>query len=202
MTKNIGIYGGAFDPPHLAHVALAQAAVAQFQLDGLLVIPTGDAVHKRRPLSPGYHRLAMAQLAFADSAKTQVDPREINRGGASYTIDTLRELKSEYPDAQFTLIVGQDQLTAFHTWRNYADILSQARLAVALRGGTIMVSPEIPFTHIDYLPRPMSSSDVRQMVRVQDAQFATKINPSVAAYIQEHQLYASGTSLNLSSYSS
>jgi nicotinate-nucleotide adenylyltransferase len=187
--KNIGIYGGAFDPPHLAHVALAKAAMAQFNLAELRVIPTGDAVHKRRPLSPAYHRVAMAKLAFADVSNVVVDSCEVNRGGASYTIDTLAELRAAHPDANFTLIIGQDQLTAFHTWQSYQDILKMATLAVALRGSSIMVPPEIAFQAIDFAPQSVSSSDIRQMVRLKDDQFKTKMAASVAQYIQEHALY-------------
>jgi nicotinate-nucleotide adenylyltransferase len=189
-SKNIGIYGGAFDPPHVVHVDLAKTVISQFKLDQLLIIPTGDAVHKRRHLTAGHHRVAMAKLAFAHVDHAVVDECEMKRGGASYTIDTLTELKTRYPDARFTLIIGLDQLTAFHTWKNYKDILQQAHLAVALRGGeSISVPPDIAFTSIDFEPRAMSSSDLRQMIRMKDTQFAAKMTPSVAAYIQEHQLY-------------
>ncbi|MDI9334491.1 MAG: nicotinate (nicotinamide) nucleotide adenylyltransferase [Cytophagales bacterium] len=189
MKKNIGIYGGAFDPPHLAHVALARAAMTQFNLDELRVIPTGDAVHKRRVLSPAYHRVAMAELAFADLPRVVIDPCEVNRGGASYTIDTLIELRAAYPDAHFTLIIGQDQLTAFHTWQRYQDVLQMATLAVAVRGGSSPVALAIPYSAIDFAPQTASSSDIRQMVRLKDAQFAAKMSPSVATYIQAHALY-------------
>ena len=75
----VGIFGGAFDPPHLAHVALARTAVEQLRLDRLLIVPTGSAWHKARPLSAGADRLAMAQAAFADIAHAVVDQRELRR---------------------------------------------------------------------------------------------------------------------------
>ncbi|MEY4295858.1 MAG: hypothetical protein RLY82_1546 [Pseudomonadota bacterium] len=197
MTKNIGkrigIYGGAFDPPHMAHVALAKAVMAQFKLDELRIIPTGDAVHKRRHLSPAYHRIAMAELAFADMSNVVIDSCEVNRGGASYTIDTLTELRVAHPGASFMLIIGQDQLMAFHTWHSYQDILKMATLAVALRGmstGSIMVPLEMAYQAIDFAPQALSSSDIRQMIRLKDEQFKTKMVASVAAYIQEHGLYS------------
>ena len=90
QAKRIGVFGGAFDPPHLAHMALVKTAVADLQLDELRVIPTGQAWHKPRALSPAHHRLAMAQLAFADLPNVLVDPRETQRVGPSYTVDTLR----------------------------------------------------------------------------------------------------------------
>ena len=194
MKKNIGIYGGAFDPPHLAHVALAEAAIAQFKLSELRVVPTGDAIHKRRHLSPAYHRIAMTELAFAQVPHVVVDPCEVNRGGASYTIDTLTELHAAHPNANFTLIIGQDQLTAFHTWQHYREILKLATLAVALRGqssGSIMVPPEVAYTPIDFAPQSISSSDIRQMVRLKDEPFKTKMAASVVRYIHDHALYTS-----------
>jgi nicotinate-nucleotide adenylyltransferase len=187
---NIGIYGGAFDPPHLAHVALAKVAISQFNLDQLLVIPTGDAVHKRRHLSAAAHRVAMTQLAFADLPKVKIDEREIRRGGASYTIDTLTELAEEFPQAKLTLIIGQDQLTAFHTWLHHTEILKRAKLVVAMRhGGTVMIPPETGFEPIDFEPQAVSSSDIRQAVRMKEASFAAKMNPQVAAYVEQHELY-------------
>ena len=196
---NIGIYGGAFDPPHRAHVNLAEAALAQFKFDELHVIPTGDAVHKRRHLTPAVHRIAMAKLAFTGVAKTTIDEREVNRGGASYTIDTLLELRTAYPKAKFTVIVGQDQLMAFQTWHRYEEILKMATLAVVVRGGggagnaAAEVNSPIPHTVITFAPHTISSSDIRQMIRMKesDAAFAAKMKPSVLAYIHEHALYLS-----------
>jgi nicotinate-nucleotide adenylyltransferase len=200
---NIGIYGGAFDPPHRAHVNLAEAALAQFKFDELHVIPTGDAVHKRRHLTPAVHRIAMAKLAFTGVAKTLIDEREVNRGGASYTIDTLLELRAVYPKAKFTVIVGQDQLMAFQTWHRYEEILKMATLAVVVRGGgsaatnatnaAAEAASPIPHTVITFAPHTISSSDIRQMIRMKetDAAFAAKMKPSVLSYIHEHALYLS-----------
>lgn len=193
---NIGIYGGAFDPPHRAHINLAESALAQFKFDQMHVIPTGDAVHKRRHLSPAVHRIEMTKLAFNGVTKTVIDEREVNRGGASYTIDTLLELRALYPKSKFTLIIGQDQLMVFHTWHRYEEILKLATLAVVVRSGGAAASAAeaaspIPHTVISFVPRLVSSSDIRQMIRTKelDAAFATKMKPSVLAYIHEHSLY-------------
>jgi nicotinate-nucleotide adenylyltransferase len=94
-AKRLGIFGGSFDPPHMAHIALAQHAIAQFKLDVLRIIPTGDAWHKTRPLTASPHRLAMTRLAFAHLPQAEVDTREIDRLGATYTLDTLLELQAE-----------------------------------------------------------------------------------------------------------
>ena len=95
QARRIGLFGGAFDPPHKAHVALARAALAQLKLDELRIIPTGQAWHKSRTLSPAADRLAMVKLAFADLAGVLIDERELHRGGASYTIDTVLALRAE-----------------------------------------------------------------------------------------------------------
>ena len=87
MTRRLGIFGGSFDPPHVAHIALAQHAIEQFALDELRIIPTGDAWHKTRTLTASPHRLAMTRLAFAHVPQAVVDTREIDRLGATYTID-------------------------------------------------------------------------------------------------------------------
>ena len=130
-TQRLGIFGGSFDPPHTAHIALARHAVAQFNLDELRILPTGDAWHKMRSLTPSPHRLAMTRLAFADVPHAVVDSREIDRSGATYTVDTLLELKSEVPQAALFLFIGADQAHAFKTWHRWADILALATVVVA-----------------------------------------------------------------------
>ena len=122
----LGVFGGAFDPPHIAHVAMAQHAIAQFGLQQLRIIPTGDAWHKDHTLTASPHRLAMARLAFEGQPKVMVDEREINRAGATYTYDTLLELKTEHPDDDVYLFIGADQANAFKTWHRWQDILKLA----------------------------------------------------------------------------
>ena len=133
-TPRIGVFGGAFDPPHAAHVALVHAAISELKLDQLRVIPTGNAWHKARPLSPAHHRLAMARLAFGDLPGVVVDDRETQRDGPSYTVDTLRELKAQWPDAELFLFLGEDQARALPTWRSWQQVLQLAIIYVAERG--------------------------------------------------------------------
>jgi len=113
--RRVGLFGGAFDPPHAAHVALARAAVEQLQLDRLHIAPTGVAWHKPLVLSAAADRLAMCRLAFGDLPGIVIDARELRRDGPSYTIDTLTELRAEYPQAELFLQIGADQAAAFHT---------------------------------------------------------------------------------------
>lgn len=132
-TPRVGLFGGAFDPPHRAHRALVEAALAQLQLDRLLIVPTGAAWHKTRALSPAEHRVAMARLAFADLPGVELDLREVDRPGPSYTIDTLRELHRLWPGATFFLLIGQDQARSLATWRDWQQVLELATVCVAGR---------------------------------------------------------------------
>ena len=198
MTR-IGIYGGAFDPPHLAHLAIARAAWVQFQLDQLRVIPTGSAWHKNRPLTASLHRLAMAHLAFDDIHRVVVDPREIQRDGPTFTIDTLSELKVEYPNALFYLFVGQDQAQAFTTWHRWEAILDIATLVVAQRpDGSSADNPAdtarwhngVP-AKVQSLDMPMmdvSATDIRSRLSQADLE-PTSLPEHVLRYIKQHCLY-------------
>ena len=131
--RRIGVFGGAFDPPHRAHLALAQRAVEQLQLDELRVFPTGQAWHKTRPLSGAEHRLAMTRLTFAGMPKVHVDAREMQRDGPTYTIDTLEALRAQEPDCTLFLVMGADQATALTRWHRWRDILDIAIICVAGR---------------------------------------------------------------------
>ena len=133
----IGIFGGAFDPPHLAHAQLAQTAIDDLQLDELIVVPTGQALHKSRQLSASNHRLRMTQLAFEGMPRVSVDACELSRAGVSYSFDTLVDIKNRHLDqdkrADFYLIIGADQAEKFDTWHKWIDILQIATLAIADR---------------------------------------------------------------------
>ncbi|MBK1681989.1 nicotinate (nicotinamide) nucleotide adenylyltransferase [Rhodoferax fermentans] len=196
--KRIGILGGSFDPPHLAHVALGQAAVVQLGLDGLCVVPTGQAWHKARVLTEATHRLAMTQLAFADIPQAWVDPRETRRAGPSYTIDTLRELCAEFSQAEFFLIIGADQAQALTTWQSWQEILQSATICVADRPDLTRFRavfdaekayPE-RFFHLQMPSMAISATDIRSAISTHQNVTAL-VGESVARYIADHHLYLS-----------
>jgi nicotinate-nucleotide adenylyltransferase len=204
--KRIGVFGGAFDPPHNAHVALALAALQQLRLDALYVIPTGQAWHKARPLSPAADRLAMCELAFAGLPAVRVDARETQRAGPSYTADTLAELATEYPGADLYLVLGADQLLAFKTWHRWEEVLRLATLAVANRpmhpATTAELEPahwpavDLPFRPLDMPLQPTSSTAIRAQVHAPDRQspdLDLLVPAGVARYISEHHLYQTPT---------
>lgn len=196
--KRIGMYGGAFDPPHLAHAMLAQAAISQYALDSLLILPTGIAWHKSRSLTDAVHRIAMAQLAFADVPQASIDARETLRSGPSYTLDTLQELQTENPGAELFLLMGEDQLAFFTQWHRYEEILQIATLLVAFRAESMRASGQkdlknqgkIKYSTIHMPASPISATQIRQYC-AQHQPIDHLVKPSVARYIAEHRLYIS-----------
>ena len=126
----LGVFGGSFDPPHAAHQAMAQAALAQLHLDRLLVVPTGQAYHKARSLSPAAHRLAMCEAVWGGTPRVQIDPRETQRERPSYTVETLTELRAQWPGAQIFLLMGADQWSAFTTWKDWRRILDMSTVVL------------------------------------------------------------------------
>jgi nicotinate-nucleotide adenylyltransferase len=187
------MFGGAFDPPHRAHVALARAAVAQLALDRLYILPTGDAWHKDRTLTPAAHRLAMARLAFADVPAAHVDDRELRRAGPTYSVDTLRELQAEHPQAQLHLLMGEDQAAGFTRWHQWQEVARLAVLCVAGRGSgegiaALRSLPGVRVEALQWLQMPESATDIRARLTMgQD--IAELAGPAVARYIESHHLY-------------
>lgn len=192
----VGIFGGAFDPPHHAHVALAGAAVVQLHLDRLQVLPTGSAWHKVRPLSPAADRLAMAHAAFDGVSGALVDDREMRRTGPSYTTDTLQSLRAEWPGAEFFLILGGDQAASLLGWHGWRELLDGATIAIARRPGADVDAAGPPWRNepgarwcwIDMPAVDTSATDIRdRAARGEDLH--PLVPPGVARYIDQHHLY-------------
>ena len=209
--KRVGVFGGAFDPPHNTHAALIELALAQLQLDQLRVIPTGEAWHKARPLSPATDRLAMAELAFSKIPGVVVDARETQRAGPSYTVNTLQELRQENPDAELVLLIGGDQARALPTWHRWHEILQYATICVADRvdqtrargtfdplkqANTVKSGleslpdgpPEARFLRLQMPLSPVSASDIRSRVAAHQNIDSLVCEP-VARYIVDHHLF-------------
>ena len=195
-VRRVGVFGGAFDPPHIAHTALAQAALEQLQLDELRIVPTGEAWHKNRGLTPARHRLEMARLAFAALDRVVVDPRETRRSGPSYTVDTLAEIRREMPQAQLFLVIGQDQAAALPTWHRWREIADLATICVAARAGfagargtfDALSSGQSPVQTIELPSMDVSATDIRERLANRQTVVPLVFEP-VARYIAHHHLY-------------
>lgn len=195
MAVRIGLLGGSFDPVHLAHIALARAALTGLGLDGVQLIPAANP-WQRAPLaaSPA-DRLAMLELAIRNDPGLSVNPIEIQRGGPTYTAETLDQLP---PDADYYWILGSDQLANFCSWRRWQDIARKARLAVAQRAGAGMAPPPELQRHLDGLgrklltlpfePVPISSTLIRRRLAKGEATDGL-LDVAVAQYIRQKGLY-------------
>ena len=133
----IGLYGGSFDPVHYGHLWVAEEAREKLQLDQVRFIPTAVSPLKARPASASdRQRIEMLELALGGNENFVIDDRELKRGGVSYTVDTLREMANEFPDASLFLILGADSLNDLERWKDPSEICRLATLAVVTRGGT------------------------------------------------------------------
>jgi nicotinate-nucleotide adenylyltransferase len=140
MSRSVGLLGGAFNPPHIGHLVLAQEALWGLGLDELILIPTGVAPHKRIEPEPGPAiRLELAEAAVADLDRVRVSDVEVARDGPSYAYRSLELLADELPGSDFTFVMGADVAVGLASWRHPQRVLELARIAVAMRPG---VSPE------------------------------------------------------------
>jgi nicotinate-nucleotide adenylyltransferase len=136
-VARIGILGGSFNPPHIGHVACARAAIAELGLDRVWLMPVAEPPHKRAELDPGAeHRLALCRLAAEDQEGLEASSLEIDRGGPSYTVYTLRALHDERSQDELVFVAGGDMAMSLPAWREPERVLELATFAVADRGGT------------------------------------------------------------------
>jgi nicotinate-nucleotide adenylyltransferase len=195
----LGIFGGSFDPVHNAHLALARACQRQAALDELWFIPTSvQPLKQKGPVATNAERLEMLHLAIRGEPSWRVSTLEIDRGGMSYTVDTLRELNEKLPDAILFFLMGADAVRDVPHWREPAEIFRLATPLVVRRAG----EPEPDMSALDALSVPpkwprliempaldISSTDIRRRVAAGES-IAELVPASVASYIEAHKVYA------------
>ena len=197
--SRVGLLGGSFDPVHNGHLTLARAALEQLKLDEVIWVPAGQPWQKAdRELAPAEHRAAMVRLAILGEKHFRSDESEIRRQGPNYTIDTVDALHAQRPDAQFILLLGQDQYARLHTWHEWRALLSRVTIAVAARDGLVgRASPELlaVWHRVEVLAMPeidISSSEIRERVR-RGVEVHGLVPAPVARYIELHHLYKGTT---------
>lgn len=198
----IGIYGGTFSPVHCGHLLAAREFVRRTELDKLLIIPAAQPPHKEmQPPVSASDRLEMCRLAFEGMENVEISDIEISRGGKSYTVDTVTELKKKYPDDELFLLVGTDMLLTFDRWYRYTDILSLCNLVYVRRETDSELDGEIfekisflekqtgiKIRHIKIDPVEISSSELRQML--QDGEDTGNYLPEkVENFVKEKGIY-------------
>ena len=189
MTK--GILGGTFNPPHLAHLIVAQEVREALELDEVVLIPTSVHAFKGPAAASPRHRAAMTELAAAGDPGLKVDRIEVQRGGTSYTVETLRSLREREPGTDWTLILGRDNLEELPQWRESEALPDLAQIVVTTRGGSQAAAP-LPFEGRCVLVQvpalEVSSTAIRSRVAA-GRSIRYWVSPAVEAYIREHGLY-------------
>ncbi len=204
--NTIGILGGTFNPPHRGHLALARHAQAELGLARVLLMPAHSAPHKGDEEDPGpARRLEMCRLAVCAEGEAGLEEQagleacalEIERGGPSYTVDTLRAIHASDPEAELTFIVGADMACTLPAWREPRALIELAGLAVAEREDIVredVLRALAPLgARVRFLGMPrieVSSSQVRERVATGES-IEGLVEPAVAEYIAEHGLYGS-----------
>lgn len=193
----LGIFGGTFDPPHEGHVRVARAAREGLGLDAVMVVPSLLPPHRDPAEAGAIDRYAMVALALDGESRLVPSPCEIERGGVSYTIDTLRHFAKLHPEDELVLIIGADSFDELDTWREVAAIRSMAQLAVLPRRGSTGVSSGATAAtaadgariHALAMPEaPFASRRIREALHRGD--FAPEGLPeAVARYIRARGLY-------------
>ncbi|HMD14932.1 MAG TPA: nicotinate-nucleotide adenylyltransferase [Bacteroidota bacterium] len=188
---NIGIFGGTFNPPHIGHLIVLESVREQISFDSIVLIPSAQAPNKHDSiLAPASGRLEMTRLAVEGNISCAVSDIEIQRRGISYTIDTIIALEALYPQANFSLIIGVDNLLEFHTWKSPKEILTRADLIVMNRPGFPEANNEFS-RHAKFVNVPqigISGTDIRRRVKF-GRSIRYLVPRSVEEYILRHRLY-------------
>ena len=182
--------GGTFDPIHHGHLVAASEVAAEFDLEEVIFVPTGDPWQKKE-VSTSEHRYLMTVVATASNPRFKVSRVDIDRGGPTYTIDTLRDMAALYPDAELFFITGADAVAQILTWRDVDQIWGLAQFVAVTRPGHKLTLPAHPSGAIETLEIPalaISSTDIR--ARVHDGKPVWYLVPDgVVQHIAKHKLY-------------
>lgn len=180
MTKGIGIFGGTFDPVHHGHLRSAFELAQQFDLDHIRLIPSARPPHREQPQATPEQRLMMLHLAVKNSERFVVDDCELRREGPSYTVDTLAELRTQYPERPLFLLIGTDAFDKLDTWHQWQQLLSLSHIVLIQR-------PK----HVETLSETMATWYQAHLARTGDeTQLAGKIWP-----VSLTQLHISATAI-------
>ena len=196
----IGIFGGSFDPPHIGHIWAAQAAADALCLDQLLLMPAFQPPHKNlsATVPTPQQRLQLLQITTQTDPRLEVSDLELNRGGTSYTVDTVQQVRNLYPDAELFLLMGSDMFLSFREWKDPDKILAEATLAVFYRGGRgekqaverckeEMESAGHRVILVENPVQDISSTQLRRLLAFQC--FDEFLPQGVGEYIRRHGLY-------------
>lgn len=172
---------------HIGHLVIAEGVLSSLELDKIFFIPTNISPHKENGMVSAEHRLKMLELALSRNKNFEALDLEIKRGGVSYTIDTVKELKNKYPDDELYLIVGSDLANAFSSWKDSGELKKAVKVVVACRD-TYPLKQKDSFIIVKITQVDVSSSAVRKALK-QGRSIKGLVNGDVVGYIEKHNLY-------------
>ena len=197
MGRRLGVMGGTFDPIHYGHLVTAEEALVQLALNEVIFVPTGQPWMKEgRDVSPAEDRYLMTVIATASNPRFSVSRIEIDRGGPTYTVDTLRALAAENPDAELYFITGADAMLEIFEWKDPDEVLSQAHFIMATRPGydlaLLDATESTHHSNVTVMNIPalaISSTDIRERVR-EGRPIRYLVPEGVKSFIEKAGLYA------------
>lgn len=191
-APRIGVMGGTFDPIHHGHLVAASEVAQSLDLDEVVFVPTGQPWQKH-DVSAAEHRYLMTVIATASNPRFTVSRVDIDRGGPTYTTDTLRDLRTQRPDAEFFFITGADAIAQIFTWRDHKELWSMAHFIAVSRPGHVLNIDDLPPEGVSQLEVPalaISSTDCRDRVH-RGYPVWYLVPDGVVQYIAKHHLYRS-----------
>jgi nicotinate-nucleotide adenylyltransferase len=190
MTR-IGIFGGSFDPVHLGHQLVAQAAREELQLDRIFFVPAAQSPFKPdRQLAPAKMRAALLRLALAGKTWAELDTQEIDRGGISYSIDTVTKFRARFPDGEFFYLIGADHVAQLPKWRDSGELARMTTFVVIPRPGETPAAAPAGFKlqWLKGFPVSISASEIRARTKA-GLPIDALTGPVVAEAIRNNGLY-------------
>ena len=190
--QSIAVFGGSFDPVHNGHVMIARSALAELELDRLIVMPAAQSPFKPdQTLAPAAARMEMLRAAFSGEPEIEISSWELDRGGVSYSIETLRALAAEHPEAQLFYLIGADHVATLPQWRESDALAAAATFVVVPRPGAPEEAFPQPFSgrYLQGKPMAISASEIRERVRA-GRSVANLVPPPVAQLLNSMQIYS------------
>lgn len=190
MTR-IGVFGGTFDPLHVGHLVVASEVHAALDLDAVVLVPANAQPLKPPPVASANHRLDMCRQVAELDDRLLVSEVDIARGGVTYTVDTLRDLREVHPHAEFFFITGADALATLPRWKDAVLLATLATFVGVTRPGHSFDKLDVPHVLVEAPGMAVSSTDVRDRLRA-GAPIRYLVHDAVAMYVKNHQLYSGG----------